>query len=425
MSLKVIHSEIQSGAEPATALPDAHEEQLWEKARRQGLGRRNFLSLLALGGTSAVLAACNPVVAVPPTAATEAEAEPTFFKDTTPFTDYGGKVLEAHLDNLPGFLTPIEQFFVRNNSVSLDIDVEQWRLVIEGDAVETPLELTYDQILDLPSRTVFAYLECAGNHRAFYELVNGESTEGTQWKTGGIGNGEWTGVSLRDVLALAGVKENAVDLLLIGLDTESPEEGFRRVLPIEKALDPDTLVAYALNGAILPKDHGYPVRALVPGWVGSSSIKWLGKIVVSSEPIWTRNNTESYVLVGDDYPPEGEAKGQVITTQVIKSTLALPWPAELEPGTQRIHGFAHSPAGEITKVEWSTDGTTWQEAAIVSPQIQYSWVRFEFWWDAEAGEHTIWTRATDVAGNTQPDQVPFNVEGYLFNQPVPHPIVVG
>jgi sulfane dehydrogenase subunit SoxC len=226
------------------------------------------------------------------------------------------------------------------------------------------------------------------------------------------------------VLELAGLKETATDVLFIGLDTESPEEGFRRVLPIEKALDPDTLLAYALNGATLPKDHGYPVRALVPGWVGSSSIKWLGRIVVSSEKIWTRNNTQSYVLIGDSYPPEGEALGQPVTTQTIKSSLALPWPASLPAGTQRIHGFAHSPVGGIAKVEWSTDGQTWQEAALVSPQIQYSWVRFEFWWDAEPGEHTLWTRATDVEGNTQPDSVPFNVQGYLFNQPVPHPVTV-
>jgi DMSO/TMAO reductase YedYZ molybdopterin-dependent catalytic subunit len=297
--------------------------------------------------------------------------------------------------------------------------------VVEGDAVAHPLALTYEEILKLPSRTVFSYLECAGNQRSMFELVNGQATVGTAWMAGGVGNGEWTGVAMRDVLALASLKENAVDVLCIGLDNDAPEEGFRRVLPIEKAMDPDTLLAYALNGEKLPRDHGYPLRVVAPGWAASSSIKWLGRIVVSSHKLWTRNNTTAYVLVGGTYPPEGEAPGMVITTQNIKSALALPWPAELPAGRQRLYGFAHSPVGAIAQVEWSSDGgATWQQAALVSPQVQYSWVRFEFWWDAKPGEHTVRTRATDAQGNTQPAQISFNAEGYLFNQPLPHPIHV-
>jgi DMSO/TMAO reductase YedYZ molybdopterin-dependent catalytic subunit len=227
------------------------------------------------------------------------------------------------------------------------------------------------------------------------------------------------------VLELAGIRDNAIDVLLVGLDANSPEGGFRRVLSVEKALHPDTLLAYALNGEPLPKDNGFPVRALVPGWIGSTSIKWLGRIVVCTEKIWTRNNTKSYVLIGDDYTPEGEALGQVITTQSIKSALSLPWPAAVRAGTQRLQGYAHSPTGAIDKVEWSDDnGATWHKTVLVSPQIQYSWVRFEFLWEAKPGEYTIRTRATDAAGNTQPDLVPFNTEGYLFNQPLPHPIIV-
>ena len=164
-----------------------------------------------------------------------------------------------------------------------------------------------------------------------FDRVQGRPAEGTQWGTGGVGNGEWTGVALRDVLELAGIRDNAVSVLLVGLDKESPEEGFRRALPVEKAMHPDTLLAYALNGEPLTRDHGYPLRAVIPGWVGAANIKWLGRIVVSSEKHWTRNNTTSYVLIGDDYPPEGEALGQPVTTQTVKSALALPWPAELAP----------------------------------------------------------------------------------------------
>lgn len=403
----------------------APEEWLWQQAKRHGIERRRFMQLLSLGGAAAVLSACTVTLVDPAAVGSGEQNASPFFKDSTNLIVHGERTLETKLENLEGFVTPINRFFVRNNSTSVDIDVATWRLVIEGDAVAEPLELTYEDIRNLPSRTLFAYLECAGNQRNFFEAINGQPVDGTPWRTGGISNGEWTGVALRDVLELAGIQENAIDVLLIGLDTESPEGGFRRVLPVEKALHPDTLLAYALNGEPLPKDHGYPLRAIVPGWVGSSSIKWLGTIQVSAEKIWTRNNTESYVLIGEDYAPEGEALGKVVTTQTIKSALALPWPATLPPGTQRIQGFAHSPVGAIAKVEWSDDnGVTWQEAALVGPQIDYSWQRFEFWWDAEAGEHIILTRATDVEGNTQPDYVPFNAEGYLFNQPLPHPITV-
>ena len=233
------------------------------------------------------------------------------------------------------------------------MDAADWRLTVEGDAVDRPLELSYDDIRKMPSRTLVSYLECGGNQRAMFDLVNGRAAKGDQWKTGGISNGEWTGVPLRDVLELAGVSGDAVGVLLIGLDTESPEEGFRRVMGIEKAMHPDTLLAYGLNGDDLPKDHGYPLRALAPGWVGSSSIKWLSRIVVTSEQLWTRNNTTSYVLIGDAYPPEGDAPGKVATSQVIKSALALPWPAELPAGSHLIRGYAQSPDGPIKSVEWS------------------------------------------------------------------------
>ena len=146
---------------------------------------------------------------------------------------------------------------------------------------------------------------------------------------------------------------------------------------------------------------------------------------MSTKQQWARNNTTSYVLIGDDYPPEGEAEGKVANEQTIKSALALPWPATLAPGRRRIHGYAHSPHGTIARVEWSADsGTSWREAVLTGQQGRYSWARFEFSWDATHGDRTIMTRATDVAGNAQPDRVPFNKKGYLFNQPLPHPIVV-
>ena len=188
---------------------------------------------------------------------------------------------------------------------------------------------------------------------------------------------------LKDVLTPAGIHAGAVIVLLMGLDAESPEEGFRYVLPAEKAMHPDTLLAYGLNGETLPRDHGFPLRAIVPGWVGSANIKWLGRIVAVSEQVWTRNNTTFYVLMGDQYPPQDESQSKPVTMQVIKSALALPWPAESSAGRQRIRGYAQSPAGPISRVEWSTDsGRTWTDADLPGRQPDYSWARFEFLWDA-------------------------------------------
>ncbi len=407
--------------------------RLWDLVRERGMDRRRFLQLLSVGGAAAVLAACTDLAG--PGEGTPAESQAgglaatteasRWFKDPAPFIEHSGKNLETRLENMQGVTTPNRLFFVRNNSSSVDVDASEWRLSVEGDSATRPLELSYEEIRKMPSRTLVSYLECGGNHRAMFDLVNGRAAKGDQWKTGAISNGEWTGVPLRDVLELAGVSGDAVGVLLIGLDTESPEEGFRRVMSISKAMHPDTLLAYGLNGEDLPRDHGYPLRALAPGWVGSSSIKWLSRIVVTSEQLWTRNNTTSYVLIGDAYPPEGDAPGKVATEQVIKSALALPWPAELPAGSNIMRGYAHSPSGPIARVEWSADsGQHWAEATVLEPQVQYSWARFEFMWDAQPGEHVVMTRATDAVGNTQPDSVPFNEKGYLFNAPLPHPIRV-
>ena len=403
------------------------DERLWELASSHGMPRRHFLALLVAGGAAAVVAACGGgrSSSVPITGSLSSPVEPAaLFKSPSPFIQRGAS-LESRLELMPGLITPNDLFFVRNNSSSVKVSVDDWSLVIEGDAVSQRLDLSYDDLLRLPSRSVVAYLECAGNHRVMFDRLQGRAAEGTQWERGAIGNGEWLGVSLADVLTLASLADDAVSVLLIGLDKDSPEGGFRRVLPLEKALDPDTILAYEMNGEPLPRDHGFPLRAIVPGWVGSSQIKWLGRIVVSSDPQWTRNNTTSYVLIGDDYSPEGEALGQVVTEQNIKSALALPWPARLDVGQHHMRGFAHSPQGRITRVQWSDDGgASWQDSRVLDQQPQYSWAQFEFDWSASAGEHTITTRATDIQGNTQPDRVPFNQKGYLFNQPLPHPIRV-
>lgn len=376
------------------------------------------------------MSACTPQNSEPPTPTatkTQAPKPPAgWVKDPTGFINHGGKSLEPPAEQLTEFLTPNDLFFVRNNSETVQLNLDNYTLVVEGDAIAKPLKLSYSELRTLPVRTVFSTVECGGNQRAMFDLVKGKKAKGTQWRTGGVGNAVWTGVPLLEILKLAEIKDNAVDLMLSGLDVDSPEEGFRRALPVQKAMHPDTLLAYSMNGQTLPPDHGFPLRAIVPGWVGSSCIKWLGRIEVSSKKLWSRNNTTSYTLIGDDYPTQGKADGEPCAEQSIKSALALAWPAKLLPGPNRILGYAHSSRGKIAKVEWSTDqGKTWSLATLLDPQIQHSWARFEFEWEALPGEHTLSTRATDHEGNTQPAQIPHNEKGYLFNQPLPHPVSVG
>jgi len=311
-------------------------ENLWKDASRMGMPRRRFLALLALGGSSAVIAGLagmqnvraqtptptgTPAPTGTPGATPTGEASGIWVKDTEPFRELG-----TNLETLPGsyngWITANDHFFVRNHVPTPLINVEDYRLRVEGDAVQEPLELTYEQIRNMPSHTVASYLECAGNQRSLFDKVLGEMAEGGQWTYGAVGMASWTGVRLADILEMAGVSSNAVDVNLMGLDEGgAPEGGFNKPMSIEKAMNLDTILAYTMNGEDLPPDNGYPLRALVPGWVGSNSIKWLGTITVSSEPIYVRNNTSSYVLVGEQWPPSeyAPAEGKPVYENNIKS----------------------------------------------------------------------------------------------------------
>lgn len=370
-----------------------------------------------------MFAACERPPATPGSSGAElGVADLPWVKDPGPFIQHPTN-LETRLELLDGVITPNELFFVRNHAPTPRIDLSGYRLRVEGDAIDEAVELTMDDLRALPSQSLVAYLECGGNWRGFWGSVVGRAAAGGQWGTGGVGCAEWSGPTLASVLALAGVRPNAVDVDLIGLD----EGGFSRPMPIERALDPTTLLAHGMNGVDLPPDHGFPLRGVVPGWVGSSSIKWLGRIVVSSEKIWSRSNLTSYVLVGENWPAEeyAPADGGPITTGVVKSALALPRPAELTRGSNVISGFAYSPSGPVQRVEWSADGgSTWRAARILDPVLPYAWQRFQFEWDAPAGNHTLLTRATDAAGQSQPDQLAYNASGYLLNIVLPHPVTV-
>lgn len=392
---------------------------LIERARREGISRRDLMKIFVIGGLGAVFTACKQT---PTPSGTFGTADVPWVKNTEPFIEHPTN-LETRLELLDGVITPNELFFVRNHAPTPRVDVSEYRLNVEGDAIHEPLELTMDDLRTLPNESVVSYLECGGNWRSFWGSVVGQAAAGGQWNTGGISCAEWSGPTLASVLALAGVHSSAVDVDLIGLD----EGSFSRPMPIERALDPTTLLAHTMNGVDLPADHGFPLRGVVPGWVGSSSVKWLSRIVVSSEKIWSRNNLTSYVLVGEDWPAEeyAPADGGPITTGVVKSALSLPRPASLSPGTNLISGFAYAPSGPVQRVEWSVDaGSTWLDARILEPVLPHAWQRFQFEWDALAGSHTLLTRATDANGRSQPDEITYNSKGYLLNIVLPHPVMV-
>lgn len=322
-----------------------------------------------------------------------------------------------------GYLTPNEMFFVRNNSATPVLDAAAWRLAVGGPGVERPFELTYDELLSLPSRTVTCFLECAGNGRTLYGELLGRPAQGTRWGLGAFGVAEWRGVALADLLARAGVRAEAVDVLASGLDTPP----IKRPIPVAVALEPETLIATHMNGEPLPPDHGFPARLIIPGWIGMANVKWVGAITVATERVYVEKNTTDYVLKGPDYAPEPPAEGARLDRLVVKSALYLPWPAELRAGPQTIAGFAWSPNGAIARVDVSLDGgATFAPARLAGPNLPRAGTRFEFDIDARPGQMTITPRATDEQGITQHPlrQQVWNELGYLFGATAPHPVRV-
>ncbi|HXG04062.1 MAG TPA: sulfite oxidase [Candidatus Binatia bacterium] len=379
------------------------------------LDRRRFL--LAAGVVGAAVAAGprpSPAQTPPPAGRFHVKPLPADI-----FIDHGINQ-ETRLETLRGYLTPASHFFIRNHTATPTLDLAAWRLRVEGNAVDRPLQLTFDDLLKLPSRSVICFVECAGNGRGFFKDVMGKPASGTQWHLGAIGVAEWTGVPLGAVLELAGVKRDTprdiLNVLVEGLDSVR----VNRPISLAKAFEEDTLLAYAMNGEPVPPDHGFPVRAIVPGWVGINNIKWVGRIEVRDRAIDVPTTTKTYVLDGPDYPSK-----VVLRLQTLKSALALPWGATLRAGRHRLRGFAWSPVGRISRVEVSFDrGATWRPATLREPNIPRAWVRWEIEWDAPAGEHVITTRATDDQGNTQPASIPWNAQGYGYNVPVAHPVKV-
>jgi DMSO/TMAO reductase YedYZ molybdopterin-dependent catalytic subunit len=339
-----------------------------------------------------------------------------------------GLDVETNLDSgqpLP-FRTPTERFFVRNHTAAPEIDATTWRLRVYGAGVATPRTYDLDELRALGITTYEKALECTGNGRRLFATQQGQSLPGTPWGLGAIGLATWTGVPLRLVLEDAGLTDDAVQVMATGLDASYTCEGVdhghvRRPLPIAKALD-DVLVAWEMNGAPLPRDHGYPVRLVVPGWVGIASIKWLGELDVQTERVSSPWNTKWYRLHGHGYDATNSDLGRL----PVKSALDLPTDARLPAGEPvTLTGRAWAGEAAIERVEVSVDDGPWQPARLEGDNEPSAVTAFSFRWTPErTGPVELRTRATDTLGRTQPEVAPVNDDGYLFWAVVRHPVTV-
>ena len=320
---------------------------------------------------------------------------------------------------LDSFITPVDRFYVRSHlPVPTALDAQAWKLAVDGD-VAAPLSLSVADLRALPAVTVTVTLECAGNGRAFFA----PAVAGIQWRKGAVGTARWTGARLADILAKAGAKPSARFVHLQGADKPlGTMPAFVRQVPIEKALHPDTVIAYQMNGQAIPPVHGFPLRAIVPGWEGAYAMKWLTTLHVSETP------TDSFwVATGYRYPVKRVAPGAAVdakdtvplTGLVVKSLITTPVEgATLSTGTIPVAGFAWAGETDIASVDVSIDsGATWKPARLVGEQQRYAWRRFEYAFEATRPEsYLILSRATDANGVVQPAVSHWNPSGYLWNQ---------
>ena len=325
--------------------------------------------------------------------------------------------LESPVGYLGTWLTPIPRFFVRNHMHEpRQLSAADWRLSIGGE-VEKTLTLTLADLSKLELHSVVNTLECAGNGRGFQR----PQVPGVQWGKGAVGTAKFSGPRLRDVLQRAGVKSSGKHVAFRGLD-EVPGKvpPFIRSLPIEKALDADTLVATHMNGAPLTKHHGFPARALTPGWIGAASCKWLTEIKVLDSEFAGNFMNPGYRLPNQPIKPGETVKPEdthPVTSLVVKSVISGPLDgATLKPGRVAIHGAAWAGEAGIAKVEISIDGgATWALANFGEERARYAWRLWHHEWVAKPGDFSIRSRATDSQGRAQPATGVWNPSGYLYN----------
>jgi sulfane dehydrogenase subunit SoxC len=297
-----------------------------------------------------------------------------------------------------------------------DVDVNAWRLEVQG-LVARPLRLALKDVQARPAVTVPVTMECAGNGRA---LLSPRSI-GQPWLVEAIGTAEWTGTPLRGVLEDAGVDDRAVEIVFTALDrgVQGDEvQAYQRSLGVVDAKRDEVLLAWAMNGAPLEPQHGFPLRLLVPGWYGMASVKWLTRIEAVAEPFLGYQMERAY----QDRPAR-DAPGERVTILRPRALLIPPGIPDfltrtrlVEAGTVSLAGRAWAGRRGVARVDVSTDGgATWNEAELGAPVSPFAWRPWSYTWRARPGRHTLCARATDTDGEAQPLAQRWNFEGMRNN----------
>jgi sulfane dehydrogenase subunit SoxC len=303
------------------------------------------------------------------------------------------------------------------------VDPDAFRLEI-GGSVDRAMSLSLDDLRGRERVSLPVTFECAGNGRAL--LAPRPLSQ--PWLTEAVGTAEWAGTPLRPLLDEAGIGATAVEALFTGLDRGvegGVPQAYERSLPMSD-LD-GALLAYGMNGAPLPPQHGYPLRLVVPGWYGMTNVKWLARVTLLEAPFQGYQQAVGYRMYDADGVP-----GDPVSRMLPRSLMVPPGVPDfmtrerlLEPGPVAITGRAWSGHGAIERVEVSTDGgESFAPAVLEEPLGEAAWTGWRFEWDAPPGEHVLCSRATDAAGNTQPLDPPWNLKGYANNAVERIPVTV-
>ena len=463
-----------------------------EGARERFLKRRRFMQAMGAVAATSLLAGCpstddfpsgepgttgepGETTEAPGTTTTEKPPDGQSLEERYP----GLRVLSPEPENAEAaeratyttMVTPAEEFYIRNHYPTPSIEESEWSVSLTG-MVDQEVELSVAELKnDFSTETVFHTMQCSGNGRAYFEPQVG----GNQWTFGAVGNAEWTGTPLREVLEAFGADTSeGMWLSVMGGEAPEGEDIFTRSIPMSKVMD-DCLLVYQMNGGPIPTDHGHPVRLLVPGWFGNNNVKWVSRMHVmdmmvygeewedGDQRTYTHWQQYSYRIIPEqdeeaqqyrsidifDTHEQMQATDQIrnayIYDQLVKSLIGYPGEdATVSPrrdGNVEIVGVAWAGDDAVESIEVSTDGgESWNEGEFLQPNVgQYAWRLFRYLWTPEPGEHTLVSRATDSQGRRQPatvsdpgeglrgiqdDKFPWNKDGYANTAYMPHGVTV-
>ena len=320
------------------------------------------------------------------------------------------------LEGLRHDVTPVGLHYLLVHFDIPALDAASWRLHVAG-SVRRPLEFTLDDIRARPAVTVPVTMECAGNGRALME----PRVMTQPWLYEAIGTAEWTGTPLQGVLDDAGLEPGTIEILFTGADhgIEGGQElDYGRSLPVPEAMRPEVLLAYEMNGRALEPQHGFPLRLVVPGWYGMTSVKWLTRIEALTEPFRGHHQAVAYHVQRSEDDVPGAPVSRIHPRALMIPPGFPDFPERrryVDRGPQTIRGRAWSGLAPIGRVEIGIDGQ-WSEATLDEPLGEWAWRGWTFQWQAMPGEHVLECRATDAKGNAQPSDRPWNVQGMANNQ---------